>query len=431
MTLDRNSRSALDAPAELLARREEALGPTYRTFYGRPLHLVRGQGAWLYDASGRAFLDAYNNVASVGHCHPHVVAALARQASILNTHTRYLSEPVVDYAERLLATLPDHLGHIMFTCTGSEAVDLAVRIARHVTGGTSVIVTDHAYHGATAATAAVSPEVGGPGALGREHRTIPAPDTYRQAGLGARTFLTNLERALADLKRNNLKPAALLVDTAFSSDGIFFPAADLIAQAGAIMRQAGGLLIADEVQTGFGRLGSSMWGFERAGLTPDIVTMGKPMGNGHPIGGVACRGELVQNFGAVTGYFNTFGGNPVSAAVGMAVLEVIEQEGILGNARDTGQYLRGELGSLAQRHRLIGDVRGEGLFVGVEIVDQAGAPLPQIASRIVEGLRDKGVLISSTGPDQNVLKIRPPLVFSNANVDQLVRALDEVAAQVD
>jgi 4-aminobutyrate aminotransferase-like enzyme len=395
------------------------------------VHLVRGEGVWLFDAEGNRFLDGYNNVASVGHCHPHVVAALARQASLLNTHTRYLSDLIVEYAERLLATCPPALGHTLFTCTGSEANDLAIRIARHATAGAGVIVTRTAYHGATVATAAVSPSAGGASVVTGENRLIPAPDTYRSGGIDALQFVRNLRAALGEMSRDGIKPAALMVDTAFSSDGIFFPPAAALQEAAAVIRDAGGLFIADEVQAGFGRLGTGMWGFQRAGLEPDIVTLGKPMGDGHPIGGAIVKPELVAKFAAQTGYFNTFGGNPVSAAVGMAVLDVIERENLIENAGIVGRYLRDMLSVLARRHPLIGDVRGEGLCIGVELVQGGAAdrPATSAAASVVNGLRQRRILISSSGPFGNVLKIRPPLPFSLENADQLLEALDDTLSE--
>jgi 4-aminobutyrate aminotransferase-like enzyme len=421
-----------NSAVDLAVRRRRALGPTYHAFYREPVHLVRGEGVWLFDAQGSRFLDGYNNVASVGHCHPHVVAALARQASLLNTHTRYLSDLIVEYAERLLATCPPALGHALFTCTGSEANDLAIRIARHATAGTGIIVTRTAYHGATVATAAISPSAGGAAALTRENRLIAAPDTYRRGGADALEFVDNLRTALNEMSRDGIKPAALMLDTAFSSDGIFFPPAAVLREAAAVIRAAGGLFIADEVQAGFGRLGSGMWGFQRAGLEPDIVTLGKPMGDGHPIGGAMVKPELVAKFSTETGYFNTFGGNPVSAAVGMAVLDVIERENLIDNARIVGTHLRDGLGALAQRHPLIGDVRGEGLCIGVELVrpDAAYSAATSAAAWVVNGLRERHILISSSGPGGNVLKIRPPLPFSRGNADQLLEALDDTLSDL-
>ncbi|MDB5630168.1 MAG: aminotransferase class III-fold pyridoxal phosphate-dependent enzyme [Tardiphaga sp.] len=413
----------------LIERRARLLGPAYRLFYANPVHLVRGEGVWLYDADGEAYLDVYNNVASVGHCHPHVVAALSRQAATLNTHTRYLTDGILDYAERLLATLPDDLAQVMFTCTGSEANDLAYRAARAFTGGTGMIVTQLAYHGVTIAISELSPSLGDGIAIPAHVRTVPAPDAYRagNADVGE-SFAARVRAAIADMTAHGIKPAALLVDTIFSSDGVFADPTGFLAPAVAAIREAGGLFIADEVQPGFGRTGSGMWGFARHGVVPDIVTMGKPMGNGHPMAAMVARPDILDAFGRRTRYFNTFGGNPVSCAVGMAVLDVIEQEALIANARDVGAYMSDGLRALAQRHEIIGDVRGAGLFIGVELVrDRATkAPATSETARLVNGLRDKRVLISAAGPFANVLKIRPPLVFSRGHADRFLSAMDEV-----
>ena len=410
----------------LIARRVSALGPAYRLFYQTPVHFVRGEGVWLFDPEGNAYLDVYNNVASVGHCHPHVVAALARQAGILNTHTRYLNEIVVAYAERLLARFPDELANIMFTCTGSEANDLAIRIVKAFTGGTGFIVTEDAYHGVTEAAAALSPSLGPLVDLGVHVRTVPAPV---QAGAdGAEigeVFARGVRAAIADLQRHGIKPAALLVDTIFSSDGVYADPAGFLAPAVEAIRDCGGLFIADEVQAGFGRTGEAMWGFVRHGLVPDLVTMGKPMGNGHPMAGVVLKPEIAERFGRKSRYFNTFGGNPVSCAVGMAVLDVIEQEALRENALAVGLRLREGLNSLAKTHPTLGEVRGAGLFVGVDIqAGDRGADPADLAARIVNDLRERRVLISATGPGANVLKIRPPLVFSAQNADLFLERLD-------
>ncbi|WP_026870090.1 aspartate aminotransferase family protein [Inquilinus limosus] len=412
--------------AALRARRDRLLGPAYRLFYEEPLHVVRGEGVWLYDPDGGRYLDAYNNVASVGHCHPHVVAALARQAAVLNTHTRYLGEGVLDYAERLLATFPPEIGHVMFTCTGSEANDLALRVARAVTGSTGVIVTDWAYHGVTVALAEMSPSLGSAVRIGDHVRLVAAPDGYRGESDVGRAFAARVTAAIEDMRRHGITPAALLVDTIFSSDGVFADPPGFLAPAAAAMRAAGGLVIADEVQPGFGRTGDGMWGFARHGIVPDMVTMGKPMGDGHPIAGMAARPEILAEFGRRTRYFNTFGGNPVSAAVGMAVLDVIEEEGLIANARDTGAFLQEALRALANRHAAIGDVRGAGLFVGVELVRDRATREPDgtLAARVVNGLRRRRVLVSSCGRHGNVLKLRPPLVFGREHAEMLVDALD-------
>lgn len=418
-----------DRERELIARRERLLGPAYRLFYANPVHFVRGEGVWLYDPDGKAYLDVYNNVASVGHCHPHVVAALARQSAVLNTHTRYITDGILDYAERLLATLPAELGHIMFTCTGSEANDLAYRAARTFTGGTGFIVTELAYHGVTVAISEMSPSLGAGITLGSQIRTVPAPDLYRSGGGDVgETFARHVRAAIADMKAQGIKPAALLVDTIFSSDGVFSDPAGFLKPAVAAIREAGGLFIADEVQPGFGRTGAGLWGFGRHGLVPDMVTMGKPMGNGHPVAAMVAKPDILQAFGEKTRYFNTFGGNPVSCAVGMAVLDVIENEGLVANAAAVGAHLMAGLKELAGRHALIGDVRGAGLFVGAELVTDRDSRAPATAetAALVNGLRDKRVLISAAGPAANVLKIRPPLVFSRDNADLFLTAVDEV-----
>jgi 4-aminobutyrate aminotransferase-like enzyme len=415
----------------LVERRARVLGPAYRLFYETPLHPVRGEGVWLYDADGKRYLDAYNNVASVGHCHPHVVEAIARQAGVLNTHTRYLHEGVLDYAERLLATMPAELAHAMFTCTGSEANDLAMRIARAHTKAEGLIVTRFAYHGVTASIAEASPSLGKFVQLGDAVRTVPAPDSYRiAAGDMGRAFANGVREAIVDLKAQGIRPAALMVDTVFSSDGIFTDPPGFMAEAVDAVREAGGLFIADEVQPGLGRTGDAFWGFQRHGVVPDIVTMGKPLGAGHPLAGLAVRPEVLAAFGRECRYFNTFGGNPVSMAAGMAVLDVIEREGLMANAQRTGSYLRAQIARLAERHALIGDIRGAGLFVGVELVTDRRARTPATAetARIVNGLRERQVLLSATGEHANTLKIRPPLVFTEANADLLVETLDQVLA---
>ena len=399
-----------------IARRSRLLGPAYRLFYETPVHLVRGEGVWLYDAEGRAYLDCYNNVASLGHCHPHVTAATARQSALYASHTRYLNDVVLDYAERLLATLPDVLSHVMFTCTGSEANDLALRIAFAHTGGTGVIVTANAYHGVTLSTAALSPSLGAGVPLGAHVRTVPAPTD-------AASFTTAVQAAIHDLTRHGIKPAALLVDTIFSSDGVYADPAGFLTPAVAAIRAAGGVFIADEVQPGFGRTGAAMWGFQRHGVIPDMVSMGKPMGNGYPVAGLALRPGVIAEFGAKSRYFNTFGGNAVAAATAMAVLEVIEGQGLQANAASVGAYFRDGLLALAKTHDSLGPLRSAGLFLGQDIITD-GTPDARKAAQVVNRMRDNGVLISATGPQGHVLKLRPPLVFRPEHVDRVLDSLD-------
>ena len=411
----------------LVARRQKLLGPAYRLFYETPVHLVRGEGVWLFDPQGNAYLDTYNNVASVGHCHPHVVAATARQATLFASHTRYLHDGVLAYAEKLLATFPSELSHVMFTCTGSEANDLAFRIAQAHTGGTGFIVTENAYHGVTAAIAAMSPSLGAGVDLGAHVRTVPAPDPSRMGGDLGGAFAAAVQGAVDDLTRHGIKPAALIVDTVFSSDGVFVDPAGFLAAAVAVIHRAGGLFIADEVQPGFGRTGESMWGFQRHGILPDMVSLGKPMGNGYPVAGLVMQPRVIEAFGAKVRYFNTFGGNAVAAATAMAVLEVIENEGLMQNAAAVGAYFAEGLRALAVDHSALGPIRAAGLFLGAEIV-QDGDPLRPDAARtmqVVNHLRAARVLISATGPRANVLKIRPPLVFGREHVDLF---LDKLAA---
>lgn len=414
----------------LLDARQQLLGGGYRLFYQQPLHVVRGEGVWLYDAEGNAYLDAYNNVASVGHCHPEVVDAMASQAGQLNTHTRYLNEAIVEYAEDLLSEFPPELCNITMTCTGSEANDLALRIARQVTGGRGIIVTRWAYHGVTSLLAGLSPSLGEGFQQGENVWLIDAPDTYRsQPG----AWVNSVANALEAMRQQGVTPAALLFDTIFSSDGVFSPQAAEVQKAVTLVRQAGGLVIADEVQPGFGRTGNAFCGFSRYGVTPDLVSLGKPMGNGHPVAALVGRPELFAEFGRRQRYFNTFGGNPVSCRAAQAVLTIIRRDTLQGNACRVGSDLRERLARLAQRHEIIGDIRGEGLFIGVELVTsrESKAPATQQAAAIVNLMRDRRVLISVTGPQANVLKIRPPLVFSQQHAGMLLETLDNVLEKLE
>lgn len=411
----------------LIARRTKALGPAYRLFYEEPMHIRRGEGVWLWDKQGNRYLDAYNNVASIGHCHPRVVDAITRQLGVLNTHTRYLHDSVVTYAERLLATMPDALGHVMFTCTGSEANDLALRIVRSQTGRQGVIVTRLAYHGVTEVMSELSPSLGGFVPRGARVRLIDAPDGLRipHEQQGAK-LAADLAQAIAEMRTDGIEPAAFIVDTIFSSDGLHPDPLGFLKPAVDLIRAEGGIFIADEVQPGFARTGDAFWGFLRHGLVPDMVTMGKPMGNGFPVSGVAMRPELVQEFGERARYFNTFGGNPVAAAAGQAVLDVIRDEELQENSRTLGAFLKGGLRDLATRHEAIGDVRGAGLFLAVECVTRRDTNVPDsaLAGFIVNHLRRNGVLISATGPGANILKIRPPLVLKQPEAQVFLDAIE-------
>ncbi|WP_374431387.1 aspartate aminotransferase family protein [Tabrizicola sp.] len=419
------------SPADeaLAYRRAKSLGPAYRLFYETPVHLVRGEGVNLYAPDGTAYLDCYNNVASVGHCHPRVVEALSRQAATLATHTRYLHDGILAYAERLLALFPPELSHVMFTCTGSEANDLALRIARAATGGTGVIVTDNAYHGVTLATAEMSMSIGPAVAPGPTVFPIPAPSAQNYPQGIAEGFAAAVTEACDRMADQGIKPALLIVDTIFSSDGVYPEPAGFLAPAAAAIRARGGLFLADEVQPGFGRTGSHFWGFQRHGVIPDMVSMGKPMGNGYPLAGLVLKPETIAEFGAKARYFNTFGGNAVAAAVGLAVLDVIHDEALQQNAQTTGHAFTQGLKTLAQRHETLGETRAAGLFIGQTILTD-GKPDPARTARLVNRLREHHILISSTGPRGDSLKIRPPLPFSLKDVDQVLTTLDRLLPTV-
>ncbi|MDR2348885.1 MAG: aspartate aminotransferase family protein [Bifidobacteriaceae bacterium] len=413
----------------LIARREGALANCYRLFYRHPLRVAAGSGCHITDHQGNRYLDAYNNVASVGHANPAVAAAVARQLALINSHTRYLHEGIVDYAEQLLATFPAELDKVIFTNSGSESNDLAVRIAKLATGGDGVVVTAEAYHGTTDLLARLSPALGGGFVRDPAVRLVEPPDPYRQpaADLSA-AFGERVAAAFADLLDCGIRPAALLVDSIMSSDGIFPQPIGTVAAAAGAARAAGALVICDEVQPGFGRMGQGWWGFARHGLVPDLVTLGKPMGNGIPVAAVVGRAEAVDAFGRQVAYFNTFGGNPVAIAAAQAVLDFIADNDLIAHAGSVGRRLRAGLDRLAGRHGMIGDVRGAGLYYGLEIVADKTTRQPDSATAlaIVNGLRDRLVLISVCGPNNNVLKIRPPLVFGNADADELFSAFDAV-----
>jgi 4-aminobutyrate aminotransferase-like enzyme len=400
--------SGLDAATrDLVERRSRVLGSAYRLFYDDPVQLVRGSGTKVYDVNGVEYLDAYNNVPSVGHAHPRVTAAMTEQAGLLTTHTRYLSEGIVSYAEDLLSTLPESIDNIMFTCTGSEANDLALRIAKLATGGTGVIVSANAYHGVTTEIAAISPSLGGIESVAEWTRVVRAPGTEVDLGEA-------VEATVSELEAFGIRPAALIVDTVFASDGVY-PDVPGLTRAIAAVRRAGGLFIADEVQPGFGRLGHGMWGFERYGIVPDLVTVGKPMGNGQPIAAVMAPHALIDTFNERSRYFNTFGGSSVSIAAAQATLDVLRDENLIENAREVGGYLLDGLRSLP-----FTEVRGAGLFIGAQLESADRA----IAA--VNDLRERRVLLSASGIANDTLKIRPPLPFSRADADRLLTELEFV-----
>ena len=416
---------------DLISRRQAALGPTYQNFYDTPLHLVRGEGLSLWDAQGREYLDSYNNVASVGHCHPQVVEALCKQAARLNTHTRYLHQGIVELGEMLIEKLPGDIEVCLFVCTGTEANDLAIQIARHVTGNRGVVVTEASYHGNSELVRTLStdsyPAADRPDWLA----VIEPPNLYRgpftrdQPDAGSQ-YLELAVRELDALERRGQKPAALLIDTVWDSNGPLIAPTDYVLGLCEEVRKRGGLIISDEVQSGYCRTGQNWWGCQNYGFQPDIVTCGKPMGGGHPLALMATTREIATAYSKKYHYFNTFGGNPVSAAVGKAVIEVIDHEKLLENARDTGAYLETRLRELAGKHEMIGDVQGCGLFWGLDMVSDpiSKAPLSreqmrQLGSLIVQ----QGVITGYSGRFGQILKLRPPLPFSKSDADTAVTAI--------
>jgi 4-aminobutyrate aminotransferase-like enzyme len=425
---------------DLLARRLQLLGPSLSLSYRTPLHIVRGQGAYLYDAEGRAYLDCVNNVAHVGHAHPRVVEAGIAQMRLLNTNTRYLHENLVTYAARLTALLPEHLEVAFFTNSGSEANELALRLARAATGRPDVACVDVAYHGNTQRLVEISPyKFNGPGGAGQRDdvQVVPLPDGYRGSHRGSdaevgEAYVRGARAVLEDRAAAGHAAGALIAEAIPSVGGQIVPPAGWLAGLFDAARAVGAIPIADEVQVGFGRLGDDMWGFGSQGALPDIVTMGKPIGNGHPLGAVVTTRAIADAFANGMEYFNTFGGNPVSAAIGLAVLDVIAEEGLQEHARVTGEHLLAGLRGLQDRHDPIGDVRGKGLFVGFELVHdrETRAPDAELATELVNRAATSGVLLSTDGPDHNVIKIKPPLVFSAADADRLVQTVDEVLTAI-
>jgi len=410
--------------ADLLERRRRSLGSALMApSYERPLHLVAAEGVWMADAEGRRYLDCYNNVPVVGHSHPRVVEALARQARELNTNMRYLHEAVIELAERLVASMPEGSGldTVMMVNSGSEANDLAWRLARSFTGNRGGLSSEYAYHGVSAAITDLSPEVA----------SGPRPDhveTFPPPRPGDADPAAGFEAAIGRLADRGVGPAMTLVDGAFTSDGVYPPAPSYLKEIVRQTNEAGGLYVADEVQAGHGRSGAHLWSFGAAGVVPDMVTMGKPMGNGYPVAALITRSEIVDRFAAAGEFFSTFGGNPPGAVAALTVLDVIDDEQLIARAGRVGSELRAGLERLAERHPTIGAVRASGLLAGVELIADPEAPRPDpaLADRVKNGLRERGVLVGSTGPDDNVLKIRPPLVFGSEHVGILLDALEDV-----
>lgn len=427
------------ARGDILTRRHAAMGPKPLLFYDKPLHMVRGEGVWLEDADGRHHLDCYNNVAHVGHANPQVAAAVARQLRLLNTNTRYLTDAAIEYAERLKATLDPSLDTVVFVNSGSEANDVAARIAQSWTGKSGLLIMDHAYHGVTETSDAMSPSNYPPGKFHKPHvQQLEAPDIYRgphrpPANDLAQRYAADADRAISSLVASGHGIALAIIDSAFMTNGIINAPPGYVAEIALRTRAAGGLFVADEVQSGFGRMGSHMWGHQHHGVVPDIVTIGKPAGNGYPLGAIITRADILARFVAETGpFFSTFGGGNAACAAGVAVLDVMEQDMLMANAAAVGEHFRRGLRSLMVRHSLIGDVRGAGLAIGVELVRDRVTlePASSETRQVINTLRHEGVLVGSDGKLGNVLKMRPPLVFTAANADLVVTTLYRVLARL-
>jgi len=423
------------APDALREARKDVLGPSLSLSYNQPLNIVRGEGAYLIDQSGRAFLDCVNNVSHVGHCHPRVVEAGVAQMRTLNTNTRYLNRLLTDYAQRLAAKLPDPLDTVFFVNSGSEANELALRLARTHTGRRDVAVLDVAYHGTTTSLIDLSPykhdRKGGSGRPEWVH-VAPMPDPYRGLHRGEESGALYAGEVASALACANGNAAAFIAESALGCGGQIILPPGFLKAAYEHARSLGAVCIADEVQTGMGRAGSHFWMFETQGVVPDIVSIGKPIGNGHPMAAVVTTREIAQSFANGMEYFNTFGGNPVSCAIGMAVLDVIEDEGLQSHSAKMGTMLKRAFEDMAERYDLIGDVRGQGLFLGIELVTDRDTrePASDQAKQVVNTLRSRGILMSTDGPDDNVLKIKPPIVFPEHEASRLVEEIEVALQQV-
>ena len=414
--------------------RKQYLSPSLSLSYNEPIHMVRGKGQYLYDNEGKRYLDAVNNIQHVGHCHPKVVSAAKKQNALLNTNTRYLDETIVRYAKLLTNKLPDGLDVCFFTNSGSESNDLALRIARGITGSKETIVLDGAYHGHLSSLIEISPykhnAVGGSGPPNFVH-SIPLPDSFRGIYRGdncSDDYVNELKNVISKINDIGKPLSAFIVEALMGCGGQIVLPEGFIKKSFELIRESGGLCIADEVQIGFGRMGTDFWGFETCNVTPDIVTLGKSIGNGHPLSAVITSKEIADQFNNGMEYFNSYGGNPVSCAIGEAVLQVIEDEALQKNAEKVGNYLIEKLIKLQSQCRFIGQVRGQGLFIGIELIHKNDALKPNhtLAKRVANEMKDAGILISVDGPDHNVLKIKPPMVFNIENANELVINLKTV-----
>ena len=419
------------ANKDLLERRALSMGSS-PIFYKEPVHLIKGKGIWLYDDSGNKYMDCYNNVPCVGHCHPHVIEALSKQAGQLNTHSRYLSKVVVDYSERLMALHADPLSVLQMGCSGTEAIEIAIKMARLATGGKGIICSNATYHGNSHETIRMTI-----GPFEPDFKRVPFPEKFRplEEGLPENElcdlYLEEIKRAISEFSENNIPLAGMLFCSIFANEGLPDVPSGFMKKAATLVREAGGVVILDEVQAGFCRTGS-WWGYEINDCVPDIVAMGKPMGSGYPLSGVGTSPEIAKIFHEKSYYFNTTASTPLQAAVGSAVLDVIEEEDLLGNVNSVGDYLKDKVKGFAKEYDMVGDVRGLGLFVAIECIEGQGSKKPnnKLAAEFVEKMKQKGFLISNAGQFRNVLKIRPPLVFEKEHADSLCEVLEETLEEV-
>ena len=420
----------------LLERRQKHLSPSLSLSYTEPLHFVQGSGPYLFDPNGRAYLDGVNNVCHVGHSHPYVVEKIHEQAALLNTNTRYLHDKLVAYAERLTALFPQPLDVCFLVCSGSEANDLALRLARHYTGSRETLVIDGAYHGNLSSTIEISPyKFDGPGGFeppAYVHK-LSTPDLFRSkdhalSANAADDYMAELEAKLSHISQQDKKRPTFIAESILSCAGQIVLPPNYLTQAYQRVRQVGGLCIADEVQVGFGRVGSHFWAFETQNVVPDIVTLGKPIGNGHPLGAVITTREIADAFHNGMEYFNTFGGNPVSCAAGLAVLDVMQKEELQAHAKQVGSELLVGLSRLKDSYPFLGDARGLGLFLGIEFVTdpEARKPAPKLTRYVVERAKAQRILLSVDGPEHNVIKIKPPLPFSREDCSRLLGSLEAI-----
>jgi len=432
---------------ETISMRKKLIGGSCKLFFRQdPIKIIRAKGQYMYDEQDREYLDCINNVCHVGHCHDHVVKAGQEQMAILNTNNRFLHDNLVLYAERLTATFPKKLNTVFFVNSGSEANDLALRMVRTQTGSNGVIVQDHAYHGHVVSLIDISPykfdKPGGDGCPPTTH-VVPPPDIYRGKfrdvdypgqDLG-KMYADEVAQAIAKMQKEGKRPGCFIAESLQSCGGQILPPPNYLREVYKHVRAAGGLCIADEVQVGFGRVGTHMWAFQTQGndVVPDIVTMGKPMGNGHPVAAVVTTEEVAASFKSTgIAYFNTFGGNPVSCAIASAVMDVIEDEKLMDRAKETGDYFLDKLRGLMDKHPIIGDVRGRGMFIGIDLVKDRGTrePHTKAAEHALSRFREEHILMQSDGPHENVLKIKPPLAFSKLNVDHYVEVLDLILEEI-